>query len=382
MDSTQLLLIVAAIIVVSALVGFSVRARRRSDRWEELELPVREQADQRLAEPEPEPEPEPVPEPERTLPRPRPTPPNAVPDPAAQPAGSRLARGLAKTRTALGRSLSIVTRKERLDEEDWEDMEAALISADVGMKATMKIMDSVRAAKPTPLTLSEALKKELLAILGDGDRSLRTKKDGETSVWLVTGVNGVGKTTSIAKMANLAKSQGHSVVVAAADTFRAAAIEQLGTWADRVGVHMVRHAPGADPSAVVFDAVAHAKAKGIGLVIVDTAGRLHTKSNLMDELKKIQRIADQQSGGVSEVLLVIDATVGQNGIAQAKTFQEAIGVTGLILAKLDGSAKGGIALAVQEELGIPVKYVGVGEGLEDLEPFDPEQFVEALVGSN
>jgi len=261
-------------------------------------------------------------------------------------------------------------------------MEAALISADVGMKATLKIMESVRSAKPTPPTLSQALKKELLAMLGNGDRALLTKGGGETSVWLVTGVNGVGKTTSIAKMANLAKGQGHSVVLAAADTFRAAAIDQLGTWADRVGVHMVRHAPGADPGAVVFDAIAHAKAKGIDLVIVDTAGRLHTKSNLMEELKKVHRIADQQSGGVSEVLLVIDATVGQNGIAQAKTFQEAIGVTGLILAKLDGSAKGGIAVAVQEELGIPVKYVGVGEGVEDLEPFDPEQFVEGLIGES
>ena len=190
----------------------------------------------------------------------------------------------------------------------------------------------------------------------------------------VIGVNGVGKTTSIAKLANRLQGEGKSVVLVAGDTFRAAAIEQLGTWADRLGVHMVKHAANADPGAVVFDAMEHAKAKKIDVVIVDTAGRLHTKSNLMEELKKVRRIADKQSGGVAEALLVLDATVGQNGLAQARAFQEAMGATGVILTKLDGTAKGGIVIAIQEELGIPVKAVGVGEGIDDLETFDPESF--------
>lgn len=293
---------------------------------------------------------------------------------------SRMSRGLAKTRGVLGRTLSVVTRAERLDAEDWEDVEAALISADVGVKATARILDSLQRTRPKPSTLSSALKDELLQVLCTTERALRDPNGERPAVWLVTGVNGVGKTTTIAKLAHYMNSQGRSVVLAAGDTFRAAAIDQLGAWADRIGVHMVRHAAGADPGAVVFDAIEHARAKGVDLVIVDTAGRLHTKSNLMEELKKVHRIAMQQAKGVAEVLLVLDATVGQNGIAQAQTFKEAVGVTGLILAKLDGSAKGGVAVAVEEELGIPVKMVGVGEGLEDLELFDPSQFVAALIG--
>jgi fused signal recognition particle receptor len=197
-------------------------------------------------------------------------------------------------------------------------------------------------------------------------------------VWLVAGVNGTGKTTSIAKLARMLQGEGKTVVLAAADTFRAAAIDQLGTWAERLGVHMIRHAPGADPGAVVFDAVEYALARSIDVVIVDTAGRLHTKSSLMDELKKIRRIAERK-GEVTEALLVLDATVGQNGIAQARTFGEAVQVTGVVLTKLDGSARGGIVVAVQEELGIPVKAVGIGEQMGDLELFDPKAFVDALV---
>ncbi|MEA2500705.1 MAG: fused signal recognition particle receptor, partial [Actinomycetota bacterium] len=218
---------------------------------------------------------------------------------------------------------------------------------------------------------------ELVGILDRTDRTFRFSDKGP-SVWLVAGVNGTGKTTSIAKLARLLQEEGKTVVLAAADTFRAAAIDQLGTWAERLNVHMIRHAPGADPGAVVFDAVEYAVARSIDVVIVDTAGRLHTKSPLMDELKKIRRIAERK-GEVTEALLVLDATVGQNGIAQARTFGEAIQVTGVVLTKLDGSARGGIVVAVQEELGIPVKAVGVGEQMTDLELFDPKAFVDALV---
>lgn len=397
-------LILAILIVFVSFAGLvSVRSRRsrlegRKQRGA-VEAPERPEAE---AEPKPEtgeavapapeapaaeapPAPPEAPPPPETLPpttlAPPPAPVEAPPGPPeeAPPKVSRLSKGLAKTRTALGRSLSVLTRADRLGDEDWEDVEAALISADVGVKAASKIVESLQRAKPTPSSLRGALKDELLGILAGTDRELQTGNGSEPAVWLVTGVNGVGKTTSIAKLAYRMKTQGRSVVLAAGDTFRAAAIDQLGTWAERVGVHMVRHAPGADPGAVVYDAIEHARARGVDLVIADTAGRLHTKSNLMEELKKVHRIAAQQAGGVAEVLLVLDATVGQNGIAQARTFGEAVGVTGLILAKLDGSAKGGVAVAVEQELGIPVKAVGVGEGLDDLAPFDPQEFVEALI---
>lgn len=291
---------------------------------------------------------------------------------------SRLSVGLGKTRGVLGERLSALTKRDRIDEDAWDEMEEALIRADVGVKASRKILEKLKETMPTPATLVTSLRENLADTLKAGDAHLRFTP-GQTNVWLVTGVNGVGKTTSIAKLAHRLQSEGTSVVIAAADTFRAAAIEQLGTWAERAGVHMVKHAPGADPGAVVFDAIVHAKAKGIQVVIVDTAGRIHTKTNLMEELKKVHRIAQREAGGVSEVLLVLDATVGQNGIAQAKTFQEAIDVTGVILTKLDGSARGGVVVAIQEELGIPVKAVGIGETLEDLEPFDPDRFVAAML---
>jgi fused signal recognition particle receptor len=291
---------------------------------------------------------------------------------------SRWARGLAKTRGALGNTLKALKLRDKMDSDAWEEVEEALIRADVGMDATERVLDSLREAKTSPEELHDALRRELVEILQMGDTELVTRP-GEVAVWLVTGVNGVGKTTSIAKLGRRLKDDGLSVVLAAGDTFRAAAIEQLGTWANRLDVHMVKHAPGADPGAVVFDAIEHAKAKKIDVVIVDTAGRLQTKTNLMEELKKVRRIADREAGGVSEVLLVLDATVGQNGLSQAKAFQEAVGATGVILTKLDGTAKGGIVIAIQEQLGIPVKAVGVGEGIDDLENFDPEAFVTAML---
>ena len=316
-----------------------------------------------------------APPPEMQAPVEAPAAPEVLPE---APRVSRLSAGLAKTKQALGRSLSGIVKRDKLTDEDWDDVEAALISADVGVKATTALVDALRESKPKAAELPQALQQRLVEILERGDRAL--SMDGtRPAVWLVTGVNGVGKTTTIAKLASRLKGEGRSVVLAAADTFRAAAIDQLGTWADRLGIHMVRHSEGSDPGAVVFDAIEHAKAKGADVLIVDTAGRLHTKSNLMEELKKVRRIAEREAGAVAETLLVLDATVGQNAISQAKTFQEAVEVTGVVLAKLDGSAKGGIVVAIQDELRIPVKAVGLGEQMEDLEPFDPKAFAAALV---
>jgi fused signal recognition particle receptor len=321
----------------------------------------------------------PAPAPEAQAPAAPPAPPAEAPVREREGVAARLRRSLTKSRAALGERLAAIVRRGRLDEEAWEEIEEALIRADVGVQATDTILESLRRQKLKPEELEDALRQELVAILDRTDRSFHFA-DKAPSVWLVTGVNGTGKTTSIAKLTRLLLDQGHSVVLAAADTFRAAAIDQLGTWADRLGVHMIRHAPGADPGAVVFDAIEYAEARSIDVVLVDTAGRLHTKSSLMEELKKIRRIAERKAQ-VTEALLVLDATVGQNGIAQARTFGEAVDVTGVILTKLDGSARGGIVVAVQEELGIPVKAVGVGEGMADLELFDPVAFADALIGN-
>ncbi|MGH2706111.1 MAG: signal recognition particle-docking protein FtsY [Actinomycetota bacterium] len=320
--------------------------------------------------------------PVEALPAP-PFPPEAAPAPEAPPRPSLAARmrvGLARSRSFLGERLGSVVGRAKLDEEAWEDIEEALIRADVGVAATQRILERLQERRVGPAELRPALREELVAILGNSDRGLRVR-DARPSVWLVTGVNGTGKTTTIAKLANRLRNEGRTVVLAAADTFRAAAIDQLGTWAERLGIHMVRHAPGADPGAVTFDAIEYAKARGVEVVIVDTAGRLHTKTNLMEELKKVARVATRADPeAVTEVLLVLDAAVGQNGIAQARAFRDAIDVTGLVLTKLDGTAKGGVVLAVQEELGLPVKAVGIGEKPDDLEQFEPEAFVDALIG--
>jgi fused signal recognition particle receptor len=231
----------------------------------------------------------------------------------------------------------------------------------------------------TPDQVLDALKGELLARLEGVDRSLlRDARPGEPCVWLFVGVNGVGKTTTIGKVGARQIADGHTIVMAAGDTFRAAAAEQLEQWADRVGADLVRGAEGGDPSSVIFDGVQRAAARGADLVLADTAGRLHTKVNLMEELRKVRRVADRPPGHVSEVLLVIDATTGQNGLTQARQFTEAVDVTGVVLTKLDGSAKGGIVLAIQNDLGLPVKLVGLGETAADLVDFDADEFVEAL----
>ena len=268
-------------------------------------------------------------------------------------------------------------------EETWEDVEAALIQADVGVKTATRIVEDLRtAARERRITDAQdvrALLAEELVTLFDltEERTLAFAPEGPT-VWLVVGVNGTGKTTTIGKLAQDLRSTDRDVALAAADTFRAAADEQLGVWAERSGASIIKHQPGADPGAVAYDAYAHARARGIDVLIVDTAGRLHTKTPLMDELAKVRRVIEKE-GEVHEALLVIDATAGQNGLVQAREFAEAAGVTGIVLTKLDGTAKGGIALAIEETLGIPIKLIGIGEGIDDLEPFDPKTFVDALL---
>ena len=273
------------------------------------------------------------------------------------------------------------SRGRLLDESIWVEIEEALIGADVGVGLTLKIVENLKEGSKggnaeTLDDLTEILKEQLKKILSGHDLSLAS--DGSPAVWLLVGANGVGKTTTIGKLAHRAQNGESAVVLAAGDTFRAAASEQLELWAERTGVHIVKGAEGADPSSVIYDATEFASARGATLVIADTAGRLHTKKNLMEELSKIQRVAEKGSGTVNEILLVLDSTTGQNGLAQASQFAEAVDLTGIVLTKLDGSSKGGIIFAIQEQLGIPVKLVGIGEDLEDLVPFDAGNFVDAL----
>jgi fused signal recognition particle receptor len=278
-------------------------------------------------------------------------------------------------------------RSGKIDAATWEALEEALIRADVGVQTTMVLLADLRSRVEAKEIASGT---DLLSALGDAIRALLHVPEsrqlrfdatpGSVDVWLVVGVNGVGKTTTIGKLARQESVAGRSVLLAAGDTFRAAAADQLGLWAERSGVDIVRGAEGGDPSAIVFDAVQRAAARGNDLVLADTAGRLHNKVNLVEELKKIRRIADRDPGNVTEVLLVLDSTTGQNALVQAKQFTEAVDVTGIVLTKLDGTAKGGIVVAVQRELGIPVKLVGLGEGPDDLVAFDPDAFVDALLG--
>ena len=295
----------------------------------------------------------------------------------------RLRDRLGRTRSTFSGAFGRI-RGRKIDDETWDELEESLLLADVGMVTTARLLDAVRTrakeeSATEPDELIALLRDEVVALLaGDsGDRSLRVLA-GEQNVWMFVGVNGVGKTTTIGKLASQRVAEGHRVVLAAGDTFRAAAADQLQLWAERTGGELVRGQEGADPGSVVFDAMAAAAGRGADLVLVDTAGRLHTKTNLMEELKKLRRIVDRTPGALKEVLLVIDASTGQNGLVQAKQFAEAVDVTGIALTKLDGTAKGGIVIAIQAELGIPVKIVGVGEGLGDLIEFDPNEFAAAL----
>jgi fused signal recognition particle receptor len=304
-----------------------------------------------------------------------------------EPTAGRLVRlrsRLSRSQNALGRGLLTLLSGDKLDEETWEDVETTLLSADVGVAASQEIVEALRTRTKvlgtrTPDDLRPMLREELLNAIGDVDRSLRTlPHDDRPAVVLVVGVNGTGKTTTCGKLARVLVADGRSVVLGAADTFRAAAADQLSTWAGRVGAEVVRGPEGGDPASVAYDAVKTGVDKRADTVLIDTAGRLHTKTGLMDELAKIKRVAEKL-GSIDEVLLVLDATTGQNGVVQAKQFASAVDVTGVVLSKLDGTAKGGIVIAVQRELGIPVKLVGLGEGPDDLAPFDPGQFVDALL---
>ncbi len=308
---------------------------------------------------------------------------------------TRLGLGLTKTREGLLSTLRrLLPGTRRITPELMEELEAALLAADLGAGSVAALMEAVQASvrqsgEADAASVRAALKAAIAARLRVPTRPEPrpavpgvAPADGVSPhVILMVGINGVGKTTTIGKLAGLYRRAGKRVVLVAADTFRAAAGEQLEIWAERVGADLIKHQAGADPAAVAFDGVAAARARKADIVLVDTAGRLHTKSNLMEELRKIQRtLGKGMPGAPHEVLLVLDATVGQNGLAQARQFHEAVGVTGVVLTKLDGTAKGGIAVAVAAELGLPVRYVGIGEAVEDLQPFDPDAFLEALLG--
>jgi fused signal recognition particle receptor len=313
--------------------------------------------------------------------------PPVVPEVVAPPATLR--ERMARARSALAGAFAGVRGRKGITEDTWMDLEEALLRADVGIGVTTQLLDELRervkAKEITePEQLLDALQTEMQDRLAGADRELhfQPSDDDSPNVWLFVGVNGVGKTTTIGKVANQQRGEGRRVLLAAGDTFRAAAAEQLATWAERADAELVRGNEGGDPSAVVYDAVERATSRGIDLVLADTAGRLHTKSNLMEELRKVRRVAEKGAGRVTEVLLVIDATTGQNGLAQAREFGDASQVTGVVLTKLDGSAKGGIVFAIETELGLPVKLVGIGETIVDLVPFDPDEFVDALFDAN
>ncbi|MDW3213728.1 MAG: signal recognition particle-docking protein FtsY [Ilumatobacteraceae bacterium] len=316
------------------------------------------------AEPRVEPEPEPQPEP-------------------VKPASLR--DRLAKARSAFSGAFAGVLGRTSITDETWDELEEALLRADVGLGVTDSLLDDLKARVKSgeidePSALLDALQADMVERLQGSDRTLRFDElePGAPNIWMFVGVNGVGKTTTIGKVARQQTDAGRTLLLAAGDTFRAAAAEQLATWAERSNTEFVRGAEGSDPSSVIFDGVQRAASKQIDLVLADTAGRLHTKTNLMEELKKVRRVAEKGSGVVTETLLVIDATTGQNGLAQAREFREATDVTGVVLTKLDGSAKGGIVFAIETEMGIPVKLVGLGEQVGDLIPFDPNEFVSAL----
>ncbi len=321
----------------------------------------------------------------------RPAPESAVaPEPAVAPAvvpPASLRDRMSKARSTLAGAFASVLGRSSIDTDTWDELEEALLRADVGIGVTTGLLDDLRAQVAAdkisePDQLLAMLRSSMRSRLEISERGLRFDPDLDgPNIWMFVGVNGVGKTTTIGKVAAQQTAQGRTLLLAAGDTFRAAAAEQLQTWAERAGAEFVRGAEGGDPSSVIFDGVERASARGIDLVLADTAGRLHTKTNLMEELRKVRRVAEKGTGKVTETLLVIDATTGQNGLVQAREFAEVTDVTGVVLTKLDGSAKGGIVFAIETEMGIPVKLVGVGETAADLIAFDPAEFVDALFES-
>ncbi|MGW0820902.1 signal recognition particle-docking protein FtsY [Streptomyces sp. NPDC002845] len=306
-----------------------------------------------------------------------------------EPTAGRLVRlraRLSRSQNALGKGLLTLLSREHLDDDTWEEIEDTLLTADVGVRPTQELVERLRErvkvlGTRTPDELRGLLREELLNLVGtDLDRTVKTEPESsKPGIVMVVGVNGTGKTTTTGKLARVLVADGRSVVLGAADTFRAAAADQLQTWGERVGAYTVRGPEAGDPASVAFDAVKEGKEMGADVVLIDTAGRLHTKTGLMDELGKVKRVVEKQAP-LDEVLLVLDATTGQNGLVQARVFAEVVDITGIALTKLDGTAKGGIVIAVQRELGVPVKLVGLGEGADDLAPFEPEAFVDALIG--
>ncbi|MBQ1096585.1 signal recognition particle-docking protein FtsY [Streptomyces sp. b94] len=306
-----------------------------------------------------------------------------------EPTAGRLVRlraRLSRSQNALGKGLLTLLSREHLDEDTWEEIEDTLLTADVGVQPTQELVERLRErvkvlGTRTPDELRTLLREELITLVGpEMDREVKTEPpNSKPGIVMVVGVNGTGKTTTTGKLARVLVADGRSVVLGAADTFRAAAADQLQTWGERVGAHTVRGPEGGDPASVAFDAVKEGKEMGSDVVLIDTAGRLHTKTGLMDELGKVKRVVEKHAP-LDEVLLVLDATTGQNGLIQARVFAEVVDITGIVLTKLDGTAKGGIVVAVQRELGVPVKLIGLGEGADDLAPFEPAAFVDALIG--
>ncbi|MFF0788676.1 signal recognition particle-docking protein FtsY [Streptomyces spiralis] len=400
---TIILAVVIAVVVLGALGGLVVGSRRRKP------LPPPPPSPPDITAPPAEPhvgeEAEtPREEPRRTIEEvdlPDGAPPVAVEEPPVveelpapeievpEPAAGRLVRlraRLSRSQNALGKGLLTLLSREHLDEDTWEEIEDTLLTADVGVQPTQELVERLRErvrvlGTRTPEELRGLLREELLTLVGtDMDRVVKTEPaTSKPGIVMVVGVNGTGKTTTTGKLARVLVADGRSVVLGAADTFRAAAADQLQTWGERVGAYTVRGPEGGDPASVAFDAVKEGKEMGSDVVLIDTAGRLHTKTGLMDELGKVKRVVEKHAP-LDEVLLVLDATTGQNGLVQARVFAEVVDITGIVLTKLDGTAKGGIVVAVQRELGVPVKLVGLGEGADDLAPFEPEAFVDALIG--
>lgn len=403
MENWWIFLVIGAIIVVAlTLLTLSVRARKTRDEIrartapqttthppQRPSSPTAPAAEGTITEPEVSPEPKPAREPQvATAPEP------AVETPA--PAAGRLVRlraRLARSGSPLGSTLLRILSRDQLSEDDWEEIEESLLVADVGTAPAMELVDRLRdevrvQGVSDPAAVRQLLRDELIRLVDPTlDRSLdlepdASAKDGAPATILMVGVNGTGKTTTVGKLARVLVAEGKKPLLGAADTFRAAAAEQLTTWGRRVGVETVRSdREGADPASVAFDAVDRGAAQGVDVVLVDTAGRLQNKADLMAELSKIKRAASRK-GPVNEVLLVLDATTGQNGLVQARVFAEAVDITGVVLTKLDGTAKGGIVIAVQREMGVPVKLVGLGEGPDDLAPFEVEAFVDGILGED
>jgi fused signal recognition particle receptor len=366
-----LLIAVVAVVLIGVVVGFVVRGRKPAPlpdtHTDVLVHPPETAADTEAPPVE-------VSAPPATLEKPETTASRLV----------RLRQRLAGAQGGFGRGLLALLSRDRLDEDTWESIEDLLLTADLGVAPTQQVVEGLRTrlrVEGAPEDARNALRDELVKLVDPAmDRRLQVSgADGKPGVVLVVGVNGTGKTTTVGKLARILVAEDRTVTLGAADTFRAAAVDQLATWGERVGVEVVRGAEATDPASVAFDAVQHGVDAGVDTVIVDTAGRLQTKANLMDELGKVKRVIEKLAP-VTEVLLVIDATTGQNGLVQARVFSEVVDVTGVVLTKLDGSAKGGIVVAVQRELGVPVKLVGLGEGPDDLAPFDATAFVDALLG--